>query len=262
MSTEHVPAASPDAEAALLTQLRDLLPAAFLDGELDAGALLEALELTKPDKPSFSFSWPGIDQARLDARVPTTATLIPDPDASVNWDTTRDVLIEGENLQVLKILKAGYSGAAKLIYIDPPYNTGETFTYNDDFAVPEREYLTATGQVDEQGNATTSKIENAGRKHAPWLTMMFPRLAVARHLLRRDGVILISIDNNEVHHLRLLLDAVFGADNFVEHDDVAGRPKGRCKTHRGRTGLHPRLCSGQGLSHGGGHALARKKERP
>jgi adenine-specific DNA-methyltransferase len=215
MSIEHVPGATPDPQEELLAQLRELLPGAFPDGDLDVGGLLSSLGIAEDGKPSFSFTWPGIEQARAEARAATTATLVPDPEASVNWDSARDVLIEGDNLQVLKLLKSGYSGQAKLIYIDPPYNTGETFTYNDDFSVPESEYLTTTGQVDEQGNATTSKIENAGRKHAPWLTMMFPRLAVARHLLRRDGVILLSIDDNEVHHLRLMLDAVFGATNFA-----------------------------------------------
>lgn len=142
-------------------------------------------------------------------------------------------LFRGDNLQVLKLLKAGYDRQAKLIYIDPPYNTGETFTYNDDFAVPESEYLASTGQLDEQGNATTSKIETAGRKHAPWLSFMFPRLTVARSLLRRDGVILVSIDNNEVHHLRLLLDAVFGADNFVDMMTWRGARKGDGKLTAG-----------------------------
>ncbi|KAB1647728.1 site-specific DNA-methyltransferase [Pseudoclavibacter sp. CFCC 14310] len=198
-----------------MAQLRDLVPSAFLDGELDRDALIAALGLDGDAEPAFSFAWPGIEQARQDARLPTTATLVPDKDASLNWPDARDVLIEGDNLQVLKLLKNGYSRAVKLIYIDPPYNTGDTFTYNDDFAVPERQYLEETGQVDEQGNATTSRIETGGRKHAPWLTMMFPRLALARHLLRRDGVILVSIDDNEMHHLRLLLDAVFGAENFV-----------------------------------------------
>jgi adenine-specific DNA-methyltransferase len=199
----------------LLLQLRALVPGAFPDGDLDVTALLANLGVEGDAKAAFTFSWPGIEQARTDARASTTATLTPDPAASLNWDDARDVLIEGDNLQVLKLLKSGYNGQTKLIYIDPPYNTGETFTYNDDFAIPESEYLTATGQLDDQGNATTSKIENAGRKHAPWLTMMFPRLAVARHLLRRDGVILLSIDDNEMHHLRLLLDAVFGAENFI-----------------------------------------------
>lgn len=213
--TPSVPDETRDAHEELLAQLRDLVPSAFLDGELDRNALLGALGLDGEVKPAFSFTWPGIERARQDARVPTTATLVPDEDASLRWPDARDVLIEGDNLQVLKLLKNGYSRAVKLIYIDPPYNTGDTFTYNDDFAVPERQYLEETGQVDDQGNATTSRIETGGRKHAPWLTMMFPRLALARHLLRRDGVILVSIDDNEVHHLRLLLDAVFGAENFV-----------------------------------------------
>lgn len=227
--TLSVPDGTRDTHEELLTQLRDLVPDAFLDGELDRDALLGALGLDDSPKPSFSFSWPGIERARQDARVPTTATLVPDEDASLYWSDARDVLIEGDNLQVLKLLKNGYSRAVKLIYIDPPYNTGDTFTYNDNFAVPERQYLEETGQVDAQGNATTSRIETGGRKHAPWLTMMFPRLALARHLLRRDGVILVSIDNNEVHHLRLLLDAVFGAENFVDMMTWRGARKGDAK---------------------------------
>lgn len=229
MVAASVPGQTGDEAAALLAELRDLVPSAFLDGELDREALIDALGLADESKSAFSFSWPGIERARTDARVPTTATLVPDEGASRNWSTARDVLVEGDNLQVLKLLKNGYSRAVKLIYIDPPYNTGDTFTYNDDFAVPERQYLEETGQVDEQGNATTSRIESAGRKHAPWLTMMFPRLTLARHLLRRDGVILVSIDNNEVHHLRLLLDAIFGAENFVDMMTWRGARKGDAK---------------------------------
>lgn len=227
--TSSVPDETRDPHEELLAQLRDLVPSAFLDGELDRDALLGALGLDGDAEPAFSFSWPGIERARQDARVPTTATLVPDEDASLHWPDARDVLIEGDNLQVLKLLKNGYSRAVKLIYIDPPYNTGDTFTYNDDVAVPERQYLEETGQVDDQGNATTSRIETGGRKHAPWLTMMFPRLALARHLLRRDGVILVSIDDNEVHHLRLLLDAVFGAENFVDMMTWRGARKGDAK---------------------------------
>ena len=227
--TPSVPDETRDTHEELLAQLRDLVPGAFLDGELDRDALLGVLGLNETSKPAFSFTWPGIERARQDARVPTTATLVPDEDASLHWSDAHDVLIEGDNLQVLKLLKNGYSRAVKLIYIDPPYNTGDTFTYNDDFAVPERQYLEETGQVDEQGNVTTSRIETGGRKHAPWLTMMFPRLALARHLLRRDGVILVSIDNNEVHHLRLLLDAVFGAENFVDMMTWRGARKGDAK---------------------------------
>lgn len=224
----YVPIQTKDGQVGLLAQLRDLIPGAFPDGELDQGRLLAALGLDDAAQ-SFSFTWPGMTQARSEGRAPTTATLVPDPGASVNWDEAGDVLIEGDNLQVLKLLKNGYTGAVKLIYIDPPYNTGDSFTYNDDFSVSEKEYLVATGQVDEQGQATTEKKEKGGRKHAPWLTMMSARLAVARHLLRRDGVFLASIDNNEVHHLRLLLDAVFGAENFVDMITWRGARKGDAK---------------------------------
>lgn len=227
-SPTFVPGETPDAKQAMLDALRELFPAAFPDGVLDTQALLSELGESER-KPGFVFSWPGIDQARVAAQSPTTATLEPDVQASVGFDEARDVLIEGDNLQVLKILKNGYEGAVKLIYIDPPYNTGESFTYNDNFAAPEAEYLRDTLQVDEQGNALTSRIDTSGRKHAPWLSMMFPRLAVARHLLRRDGAIFVSIDNNEVHHLRVLLDAVFGADNFVDMMTWRGARKGDAK---------------------------------
>lgn len=121
MSIDHVPGTTTDAQEELLAQLRDLVPAAFVDGDLDAGALLDTLELAKPDKPAFSFSWPGIEQARADARAATTATLAPDEASSVNWESARNILVEGDNLQVLKLLKNGYRGQAKLIYIDPPF---------------------------------------------------------------------------------------------------------------------------------------------
>lgn len=226
--TSQVPSGTEDGQVGLLAQLRDLIPGAFPDGELDQGLLLSELGLGETSQ-AFTFAWPGMSQARREGRSPTTATLVPDPEASVNWDDAGDVLIEGDNLQVLKLLKNGYAGAVKLIYIDPPYNTGDTFTYNDDFSVSETEYLIATGQLDEQGQVTTAKKEKGGRKHAPWLTMMSARLAVARHLLRKDGIFLASIDNNEVHHLRLLLDAVFGAENFVDMFTWRGARKGDAK---------------------------------
>lgn len=228
-----VPGETPELGTQLLDQLRDLVPSAFLDGELDRDALLDALELGEKSQPSFSFSWPGIEQARDDAKSPTTATLLPDERTSLNWSDARDILIEGDNLQVLKLLKNGYSRAVKLIYIDPPYNTGDTFTYSDKFAVPEQKYLKETGQIDEHGDATTSRVETGGRKHSPWLTMMFPRLVLGRHLLKRDGIIMISIDNNEVHHLRLLLDAAFGAENFVDMMTWQGGRKGDAKRTAG-----------------------------
>jgi len=232
MDDQGICGATGDLGADLHAQLRDLIPGAFPDGSLDVAALLAALDLSTEPAAGFTFAWPGIEKAREAARAPTTATLVPDEDASVGWEAARDVLIEGDNLQVLKLLKRGYAGAAKLIYIDPPYNTGKTFTYNDDFSVSEQQYLIASGQMDEQG-ATTSRLEKGGRKHAPWLSFMFPRLAVARHLLRRDGVIIVSIDNNEVHHLRLLLDALFGAANFVDMITWQGGRKGDARLTAG-----------------------------
>lgn len=233
MGVGHVSGATGDGDEELLAALADVVPVAFPDGQLDPAALLKALGVESKERPSFSFSWPGIDGARAEARAATTATLVPDEEASRNWDDARDVIIEGDNLQVLKLLKSGYSNQVKLIYIDPPYNTGESFTYRDDFAIPESAYLRATGQLDEHGNATTSRIENQGRKHAPWLNMMFPRLVLARHLLSRDGVMAVSIDNNEAHHLRLLMDAVFGATNFVDMMTWQGARKGDGKLTAG-----------------------------
>ncbi len=216
----------------LLAQLRDLIQGVFPVGELDQGLLLTKLGLGETSQ-AFTFAWPGMSQARIEMQAPTTATLIPDLNESVNWNESGNVLIEGDNLQVLKLLKNGYAGAVKLIYIDPPYNTGDSFTYNDDFSIPESEYLIATGQIDDQGIPTTAKKEKQGRKHAPWLTMMSSRLAISRHLLRRDGVFMASIDNNEVHHLRLLLDSVFGAENFIDMITWQGGRKGDAKLTAG-----------------------------
>lgn len=223
---------TPDLLAELRERLIELVPGAFPDGVLDVRALAAAIGEDDVGD-GFVFSWPGIDRARNDARAPTSGRLNPDPDASVGWKDSSDILIEGDNLQVLKLLQRGYGQKVKLIYIDPPYNTGETFTYRDDFAIPERTYLRSSGQVDTQGGLLTSKVEKGGRKHAPWLTMMMPRLVAARLLLRRDGLIMVSIDNNEVHHLRLLLDATFGAMNFVDMITWQGGRKGDARLTAG-----------------------------
>lgn len=200
----------------LFHALRELAPGAFPGGELSAEALLAELGLApevESERQPYVFRWRGIDRARDEATRPTTATLVPEPKTSRGWEESGNVLIEGDNLQALRLLLSGYRGRFKLIYIDPPYNTGETYVYDDRYSVPEAEYLRESGQVDEDGNATSGRIENGGRKHAPWLTMMLPRLAVARYLLSRDGVIVVAIDDNEVHHLRLLLDSLLGERN-------------------------------------------------
>ena len=138
---------------------------------------------------------------------------------SVNFDTTQHLFIEGDNLDVLKLLYKSYFGRVKMIYIDPPYNTGNDFIYSDDFRNPREAYLRQTGQKDADGNLTTSNPESGGRYHSDWLTMMYPRLFLARQLLREDGVILVSIDDTEVHHLRMLMNEVFGESLYEKGVD-------------------------------------------
>lgn len=200
----------------LIEAIRGLIPGAFVDGDLSPDALLAELGLApdvEAERQPYAFRWRGIDRARTDATRPTTAALVPDAEASCDWEESGNILIEGDNLQAMRLLLAGYRGRFKLIYIDPPYNTGESYVYDDRYSVPEGEYLRDSGQVDHEGNATSGRVENGGRKHAPWLTMMLPRLAVARYLLRRDGAIVVAIDDNEVHHLRILLDGLLGENN-------------------------------------------------
>lgn len=148
-------------------------------------------------------------------QTPSRATLIPHPKESVNFDSTGNAFIEGDNLEVLKLLFKPYFGKVKLIYIDPPYNTGQDFVYPDNFTDPLKNYLIQTGQIDDDGNLASSKVDRTGRVHSGWLSMMYPRLFLARQLLKDDGVICISIDDNEVHHLRMLMNEVFGEENFV-----------------------------------------------
>src|SRR5262249_36867877 len=139
-------------------------------------------------------------------RTPSRATLVPAPKESVNFDTTRNVFIEGDNLEVLKLLYKAYAGKVKLIYIDPPYNTGQDFVYPDNFADPLGRYHEITRQQDTEGNLLTSNPETSGRYHSAWLSMMYPRLFLARQLLRSDGYLVVSIDDAEFHHLRVLLN--------------------------------------------------------
>ncbi|QDU33062.1 putative methyltransferase [Poriferisphaera corsica] len=203
-----------------LQALKALLPEAFdLDGNLVKDKLLESLKPASyepsDDIPAFGLAWPGKQQAFAAAGVPTTATLRPCPDQSVDFDTTKNLLIEGDNLEVLKTLQRSYHGKVKMIYIDPPYNTGKDFVYPDNYGEGLDTYLKRTEQKDADGFWQSTNSETSGRKHANWLSMMAPRLTLARNLLREDGVILISIDDNEVANLRLLCDEVFGAENCL-----------------------------------------------
>jgi hypothetical protein len=207
---------SADPTAERFSAFRALFPDVFVDGEIDFDKLRAALGdsvATGPER--FTFSWAGRSDAAALLQTPSRATLIPKPKESVNWDTTRNLFIEGDNLEVLKLLYKAYAGKVKLIYIDPPYNTGQDFVYPDNFADPLAVYLQLTKQVDAAGKLLTSNPETSGRYHSAWLSMMYPRLFLARQLLRDDGVIFISIDDHEVHHLRLLMNEVFGEENFL-----------------------------------------------
>ena len=163
----------------------------------------------------YQFTWPGKREAILAANAPTTNTLRPCREESVGFDTTENLYIEGDNLEVLKLMQENYLGKVKMIYIDPPYNTGKEFVYPDKFAQSITEYIKQSGQLDEQGNKISANTETNGRFHSDWLNMMYPRLKIARNLLKKDGVIFISIDQNEVENLKKICNEIFGASNFV-----------------------------------------------
>ena len=163
----------------------------------------------------YQFTWPDKSKAILLANSPINATLRPCREDSVDFDNTQNLYIEGDNLDVLKCLKETYLHKVKIIYIDPPYNTGNDFVYEDDFAQSSEEYLANSGQFDKQGNRMFTNAESNGRFHTDWLNMIYPRLKVARDLLTDDGVIFISIDDNEVENLRKVCDEVFGEQNFI-----------------------------------------------
>lgn len=191
-------------------KLKEVFPEVFADGKVDFDKLQGLLgHYIADDKEKYSFSWKGkADSLRL-AQKRSTGTLRPCKEESKDWDTTENLYIEGDNLEVLKLLQSSYLNSIKMIYIDPPYNTGNDFVYTDDFADGIAHYKEVTGQ------ATKSNPETAGRYHTNWLNMMYPRLKLARNLLTDDGVIFISIDDNEQANLKKLCDEVFGEDNFV-----------------------------------------------
>ena len=163
----------------------------------------------------YQLNWPGKREALLTANAPIAKTLRPCREESVDFDNTQNLFIEGDNLDALKLLQETYLGKVKMIYIDPPYNTGKEFIYDDDFSEDTASYFQRSNQKDEAGNRMVANTEANGRFHSDWLSMMYPRLKLARNLLRDDGVIFISIDDNEQANLKRLCDEVFGEDNFV-----------------------------------------------
>jgi len=201
-----------------LQQLEQAVPEAFADGKINWDTLREILIADLEDEGRdeyFGLNWPGKREARKRAATPSHGTLVPAPGEGVNEDTTENLFIEGDNLEVLKLLQKSYAGKIKMIYIDPPYNTGNDFIYNDDFTDPLEAYLQYTGAKGESGELLTTNTRADGRFHSRWLNMMYPRLILARQLLRDDGVIFVSIDDNEVYNLYQILIEIFGNENFI-----------------------------------------------
>ncbi len=217
-----VEATSLDVTASEKDKLRAVFPECFVEGKLDIDKLLSLCgEFIDNDFEKYKFEWNGKSSCYRTIAAPTLATLRPCPEESVDFDKTNNLYIEGDNLEVLKILQKAYFRKVKMIYIDPPYNTGNDFVYEDDFRDPLAKYKEVTSQT------TKSNPETMGRFHTNWLNMMFPRLRLAANLLRDDGVIFISIDDNEIDNLKKICNEVFGEENFAGQITVVGNPRGR-----------------------------------
>lgn len=216
LTTEDPATKSPDVFAENIEHMKRLFPEVFAEGKMDFDALKQLLGGASDDREEkFGLNWHGKRRARQLALTPSAGTLRPCPEDSVEWDTTRNLMIEGDNLEVLKLLQKSYTGKVKLIYIDPPYNTGKDFVYPDNFQDNIKNYLELTGQTDGAGRKLSSNTEVSGRFHTDWLNMMYPRLRLARNLLRDDGVLVVSIDDHEESNLRALLNETFGEENAV-----------------------------------------------
>ena len=208
--------ASPDMVQENIERLKEVFPEVFADGQIDFDALKETLGHYVDDREErYSFTWHGKSHARRIAQLPSTGALLPCPEESVNWDATKNIFIEGDNLEVLKLLQKSYHRKVKMIYIDPPYNTGKEFIYPDKWQDNLDTYLRYTGQVDDEGFKVSANTETSGRYHTNWLNMMYPRLRLARNLLADDGIVFISIDSTEVANLRMICSEIFGEECFI-----------------------------------------------
>jgi adenine-specific DNA-methyltransferase len=221
MEPSQMTGQSMNSQAALLAKLMKEMPEIFSEGKIDTKKLKATLgEDVVTDQERYSLTWAGKAECFKKIQETTTNTLKPCRDESVDFDKTENLFIEGDNLQVLKVLQKSYYGKVKMIYIDPPYNTGNDFIYNDKFSRTKKEELVANGSIDEEGNVINHDLyrqntRDSGHFHSNWLNMMYPRLFLARNLLRQDGVIFVSIDDNEVKNLRAMMDEIFGEENFI-----------------------------------------------
>lgn len=230
MTMQPILAGSPESQSADLkatniAKLKELFPELvterIVNGKAEAALNVDVLKQLVGDatvmdaEEKYGLHWHGKRRARQMALTPSTGTLRPAPEESVDWDTTQNLMIEGDNLEVLKLLQKSYAGKVKLIYIDPPYNTGKDFVYPDNFQDNIKNYLELTGQVGEGGNKLSSNTEASGRFHTDWLNMIYPRMRLARNLLTEDGVLFVSIDENEVANLKAIGNEVFGEENFI-----------------------------------------------
>ena len=208
---------TPDIAEENIHKLRQIFPDVFTEDKIDFEKLQQVLgEYVEDSNERYNFTWNGKGRALRLSQTPSLGTLRPSKEESKDWDTTQNLYIEGDNLEVLKLLQKSYYGKIKMIYIDPPYNTGKDFIYKDDFHDSLENYKRITGQADSEGNRISTNTEASGRYHTDWLNMMYPRLRLARNLLTDDGVIFISIDDNEVDNLKKICNEVFGEENYID----------------------------------------------
>jgi adenine-specific DNA-methyltransferase len=217
---EKLPLTTLDIATEKREELRRLLAATFpeimSEDKIDLDQLKRVLgEWVEPDRERFGLNWPGKAACMKVIQTPSVGTLKPCPGESVDWDTTQNVFIEGDNLEVLKLLQKAYFGKIKMIYIDPPYNTGKEFIYPDKYSESLDTYLEYTGQKDSEGRKFSTNTESSGRFHSRWLNMMYPRLYLAKNLLKQDGLIFVSVDDHEISSLRMMMDQIFGEENFT-----------------------------------------------
>src|SRR5690625_4198875 len=199
-----------------IKKIKELMPEIVQDGKINVEEFQKLVHGYEVEENyNYAFNWPGKDRAKKGAYIPTTLILMPNKEKSKNFTETDNLYIEGDNLNVLKILRDSYSNKVDLIYIDPPYNTGNEFVYTDNFEAPYEEYKKTVGIKDSEGNQLTTNKDTSGRKHTNWLNMMYPRLLLAKDFLSEEGVIFISIDDNEQANLKKMCDEIFGEQNFL-----------------------------------------------